>query len=63
MLTASFNLFIIAMREDLGCGHAKMTLMLANEAAMQSKLYYRKFKPVRLSVTSVYASISVPDSR
>ena len=28
--------------------------MLANKAAMQSKLHYREFKPARVSVTSVY---------
>ena len=53
ILTALFNLFIIDMREDLGCGRAKMTLMLDNEAAMQSKLLYREYKPARWSVTSV----------
>ena len=63
MLTASFNLLIIGMREDLGCGRPKMTLMLVNEAAIQRKLHYREFKPARLSVTCVYTSISVPDTR
>ena len=53
VLTASLNLLIIGMREDLRCGRAKMTLMLANDAAMQSKLHYREFKPARVSVTSV----------
>ena len=61
--TASFNLIISGMREDLRCGRAKMTLMLANEAAMQIKLHYREFKPARVSVTSVCTSILVPDTR
>ena len=63
VLTASFNLLIIGMWKDLSCGRSKMTLMLANEANLQSKLHHREFKPARVSVTSAYTSISVPNTR
>ena len=58
---ASFNLLIRGMREDLRWCCAKMTLMLASTAAIVSKIHCRKFKPDREYVTSVYASISIPD--
>ena len=50
------------MREDLGRGRVKMTLILVYEVFIQSKIYYREFKPARVYETIVYTSIAVPDN-